>query len=408
MKNASRTLSLVIACVILVGVCAWAQDWPQWRGANRDGKAGFAAPAEWPAALKQQWKATVGNGDSTPALAGDRLYVFAKQDKDEVLMCLNAADGKEIWRDTQKYEAPVISGPAASHPGPRSSPTVGEGKVVVLGAGGTLSCFDAASGKLLWRKDEFPKVVPQFFTSMSPVIVDGMAIAHLGGKDNGAVMAFALATGDVKWKWAGEGPAYASPVVAAIGGVKQVVVLTEKSLVGLAVADGKLLWQAPTPLQKMAQNAPTPIVDGDTIYISGQGSGTRAVKVVKEGDAFTTKDAWTNPDLGGQFSTAVLKDGMLFAISNRGFLYCIDARTGQTGWADTTNLQNFGAIVDAGSAIVALPSKSDMVVFKPDPKAFTKLAQYKVADTPTYAHPILSGKRVFIKDAESLTLWTLD
>ena len=126
-------------CVILLGAAsAFAKDWPQWRGPNRDGKVkGFTAPQKWPTELTQKWKVTVGSGDATPALVGDKLYVFTRQGADEVTLCLNAANGKELWKD--KYAAQAVTGAASRHPGPRSSPAVANGKVVTLGVGGVLS-----------------------------------------------------------------------------------------------------------------------------------------------------------------------------------------------------------------------------------------------------------------------------
>ena len=172
-----------------------------------------------------------------------------------------------------------------------------EGKVVTLGVGGVLSCLDAASGKLVWRNDPFPKVVPTFFTATSPIIVDGMAIAQLGGKGNGAILAYDLATGGEKWRWAREGPEYASPVVLTVDGAKQIVTLTEKSIVAVGVADGKLLWQRPFVPQMRAYNAATPIVDGQTVIYTGAGRGTIAVKIEKQGDGFAAKELWSNPDV---------------------------------------------------------------------------------------------------------------
>jgi outer membrane protein assembly factor BamB len=410
MKNANRSSIVMVGCVILISAgCVLAQDWPQWRGPNRDGKvSGFTAPQKWPKELTQKWRVTVGQGDATPALVGDRLYVFTRQGEEEFTLCLNAGTGEEIWRD--KYAAQAVTGaPAPRHPGTRSSPIVANGKVVTMGVGGVLSCIDAAAGKVVWRKDPFPKVVPQFFTGMSPIITDGMCIAHFGGKDNGAIIAYDLATGDEKWKWAGDGPAYSSPVTMTVEGVKQVVVLTEKNLVGIGAADGKLLWQVATPPQKMSQNAPTPIVDGQTVIITGQGTGTKAVKVEKQGDGFVAKDVWSNADIGTQFNTPVLKDGLLFGLSNRGNLYCLDTtKNGQTVWTDTNSHGNFGAILDAGSCLLVLPEKSGLIVFKPDSKEYAQIAQYKVSDTPTYAHPVISGNRVFIKDKETVTMFTVE
>jgi outer membrane protein assembly factor BamB len=408
-NNKIRLIAASVVCVILISAgFTFAQDWPQWRGPNRDGKvSGFTAPQKWPGSLTQKWKITVGLGDATPALVGDKLYVFTRQGTEEITLCLNATDGKEVWRD--KYEAQAVTGaPAPRHLGPRSSPTVVDGKVVTLGVGGILSCLDAATGKVVWRKDEFPKVVPQFFTAMSPIITDGMCIAHLGGKDNGAVIAFDLATGNQKWKWTGDGPAYASPVLMTVEGTKQIIVQTGKNVVGIAAADGKLLWQVPSPAQRMAQNAATPIVNGQTVIYTGQGQGTKAVKIEKQGDGFAVKELWSNADLGTGFNTPVLKDGLLFGLSDRGNFFCLNAQTGQAAWTDTNKLSNFGAVLDVGSCLLALPEKSELIVFKPDGKEYGELARYKVADTPIYAHPVISGNRVFVKDQESVAMWMVE
>jgi len=223
-----RELIGLLLALWVIALCAngaMAQDWPQWRGPNRDAKAsGFEAPKTWPKELKQQWKVSVGDGVATPALVGDKLYVFGRQGGDEVLRCLEAATGKEVWQD--KYAAQPATGPAGGFPGPRCSPTVADGKVVTLGVRGTLSCFEATGGKLLWRKDDFKGSWPTFFTSSSPIVVDGMCIAQLGGKqgggfngkDTGAAVAYDLATGSEKWRWTGDATAYASPLVMIVAG----------------------------------------------------------------------------------------------------------------------------------------------------------------------------------------------
>jgi outer membrane protein assembly factor BamB len=368
---------------------------------------GFAAPATWPAALTQQWKTAVGSGDATPALVGDKLYVFTRQGGDEVALCLNASDGEEVWRDA--YAAQAVTGPAARHPGPRASPAVADGKVVTHGVAGVVSCLDAATGNLVWRKDPFPGVVPRFFTAMSPIIVDGMAIAHVGGPGNGAIIAFDLATGDEKWRWADEGPDYGSPALLTVAGTKHLVTLTEKSIVGVGLADGKLLWQLPFPVGRRAYNAATPIVDGQTVIYTGAGRGTRAVKIEKQGDAFAATALWSNPDVAVQFNTPVLSDGLLFGLTDSGHLFCINAQTGQTAWLDATaHGRGFAAVVAAGPVILALPSTSELIAFKPSGDAYVQLARIKVSDTETYAHPVIAGNRVFVKDQDALTLWTIE
>ncbi len=303
----------------------------------------------------------------------------------------------------------AVTGPPSSHPGPRSSPAVGEGKVVTLGVGGILSCLDAATGTVVWRQDPFPNVVPQFFTGMSPLITDGVVVAHLGGRGNGALLALDLDTGQEKWRWAGAAPEYASPVLMTVDNTKMVVTLTESSLVGVALADGALLWQVPFPAGRMAYNAATPIVDGSIVYFTGRGRGTRAVKIEKQGETFAATELWSNPDVSVQFNTPVLGNGFLYGITDRGLLFCLNAQTGQTVWVDATprGPGGFGALVDAGTVLFALPTTGVLIVYAPDAAGYQELAQIKVADTPTYAHPIWAGNRLFIKDQEGLTLWAL-
>ncbi len=410
MKKTNQSRAMIVGCVILISaICVFAQDWPQWRGANRDGKVSrFTAPQEWPKELTQKWKTTVGSGNATPALVGKKLYVFTRQGAEEVTLCLNAGNGKELWKD--KYAAQAVTGPAArQHPGPRSSPTVADGKVLTIGVGGVFSCLNAATGDVVWRKDPFPKVVPRFFMSMSPIVVDGMAIAHLGGQGNGAIIAYDLATGNERWRWADEGPDYGSPALLTAAGTRQIVTPTEKSIVGISVADGKLLWQLPFAPPRRAYNAATPIVDGQTVIYTGAGRGAKAVRIEKQGDGFAAKELWSNPELAPQFNTPVLRDGLLFGLTDRSNLYCINAQTGQTAWTDASprGKRGFAAIVSAGSCLVVLANDSELIVYKPSDKEYSEITRYKVADTPTYAHPIISGNRVFVKDQESVTMWML-
>ena len=407
MRNMNRTITAVAGLLAISASCALAQDWPQWRGPNRDAKAsGFTAPQTWPKELTQKWKVSVGLGDATPALVGNKLYVFARQDADEVIRCLDAANGKELWQE--KYAAQAASGPAAQHSGPRSSPAVADGKVVTIGVGGVLSCVDAASGKMLWRKDDFSGAWPKFFTASSPIVTGGLCIAQLGSESNGGIVAYDLATGNEKWKWTGDGTAYASPDLLTVEGTKMVVTLTAKKIVGLGVADGKLLWEAPFPVQGMNYNAATPIVEGQTVIFAGAGRGTKAVKIEKTADGFAAKELWSNPDNGVQFNSPVLKGGQIYGLSQKSVIFCLDAKDGKTLWTAEVGGRGFGSIVDAGSVLLALTPKGELLVFEPSDKEYKKLALYKVADSETYAYPVPAGKGVFVKEKDSLSLWNID
>jgi outer membrane protein assembly factor BamB len=433
---------LVLVAVGFGGLSlASAADWPQWRGPHRDGRvAEFTAPPSWPKALTQKWKVAVGNGDASPSLAGGKLYVFTRQGEDEVLRCLDAATGNEVWQD--KYAAQPATQPAGGpHAGPRASPTVADGKVVTFGARGTLSCLDAATGQVAWRKDDFKGYWPQFFTASSPIIVDGLCVAQLGGKENGrgktegAVVAYDLATGAEKWKRPGGSPGYASPVLMTVGGTKLIIAQTDSEITAVTVADGKLVWEAPFPTGQMAYNASTPIVDGQTLIYGGTRRGEIAVRLEKQGDAVTAKELWANKDNSVQFNSPVLVNGRIIGLTQGGQFFCIDAKTGKTEWtAPGPEAQGaapappagapgkagrggmrggsrgaqFGSVVSAGSVLLALTPKAQLVVLQPSDQGIKHLASYKVADSETYAGPVVAGNRVYVKDQESVILWTID
>ena len=407
MKKTNRVLSaMVIALIMISSLNSYSQDWPQWRGISRDSKVtGFKAPSSWPAELKQEWKVTVGFGDATPVLAGNRIYLNTRQGNDEVILCLDAATGKELWKN--QYPSSAVTGPAASHPGPRSTPSVSDGKVVTFGATAILTCLDAKTGTVIWKRENPNNTVPQFYTGMSPLIVDNICIAHVGTKDNGEVLALDMKTGNEKWKWTGDGPAYASPSVMTIDGKKHLIVQTEKNLMALNLADGKLIWQIPALVLQRFYNCVSPYVDGQIIYYTGQGAGMKAIKVEKSGNEYVTKEIWSNTGVGAKWNTPVLKDGFLYGFTDQKRIYCLKAATGETAWIDNVVHSDFATIVDCGSVIIGLPSTANLIVMKPEPAAYSEIAKYKVSETPVYAFPIISGNKIYIKDAESLILYSL-
>ena len=385
-----------------------AQDWPQWRGVNRDGIiSGFKVPAAWPQQLTASWKITVGLGDATPALVKNKLYVFTRLDDLEKLQCIDAKTGKQLWI-TDGYSTPVLEGGGARHPGPRSSPSVSDNKVVTIGVAGVVSCYDANSGKLLWRNNDFTASIPKFYMGGSPLVVDGLCLIHFGVDKTGQYVALNMTDGSPKWKTQGDGPGYSSPVIMSVEGNKIAVFQGDTRLVGVNIPDGKILWQIDTPVLTGRGNSSTsPVIDQQKVYYTGLGNGVNAIEIKKPGDNYSVTQLWTNPDLCTEFNTPVIKDGHLFGLSRTNKLFCINAANGKTAWIDSVSHQNFGSILDLGPVIVALSSTSNMMVYQPVASGYNQLARIKVAETPVYAHPVLSGNRIFIKDENSLILYTL-
>jgi outer membrane protein assembly factor BamB len=430
------TVSLLGWTAILAAHTGMAQDWPQWRGPNRDARAtGFEAPANWPEELTEKWQLTVGEGVASPSLKGDKLYVFSRQDGQEILRCLNAATGDEIW--TYGYEAEAIRGPAASFDGPRSSPTVADAVVVTLGAQGMLSCVNADSGELVWRNDENVGNVPRFATSSSPMVVDGLVITEFGEDENGGLAAYELRTGAERWRWTDSGASYGSPVQITLGDVEAIVSPMSDKMVVLAAADGSSLWEM--PYRQGRYNSATPIVSESKLIMAGPDSGITALRFNKQGEGVTVEEVWKNADNSVGFNTPVLKDGMLYGISNLNSLFCLNVETGETVWnsplGEQSQAQNdrqsadrgdadgdrrrsgrrgrrggrggggYGSVVDAGAALLALIPSGQLTVFTPGDE-FTSLAQYRVAEAGTYAYPVPSRYGLFIKDQDSVTLWS--
>ncbi len=407
MKMTLSTLAAISVCGLFLAGNTSGQDWPQWRGVNRDAKTtGFVSPKEWPKELTRKWQVNVGQGDATPALAGGKLFVFARDNQGEAVICLEAANGKEIWR--KNYATAAAQVPMGEHSGPRSSPTVTNGKIIVYGARGALTCFDAANGSIVWQKDELPGVWPRFFTASSPLVTEDLCLAQLGSEDKGGLFAYDLAKGDLKWKWTDEGTSYASPELITVDGTKMVVFLTPKRLVAVVLADGKFLWDAPFPARERAYNSATPVVSGSTVICSGVGRGLKAWQVAKNGDSFAAKEIWTNPDATVQFNTPVLKADRIYGISQKGDLFCVNAKDGKTLWSNPIEARDFGSVVDLGDVLITLSAKGELSVFDGKAAECKKLATYKVTENRTYSYPVIAGRNIYVKDKEALTLWTLE
>lgn len=405
-RNIFVTVVVLSALTAAIAAQSRPVDWPQWRGPNRDGNvAAFTEPKSWPDQLTRKWKVDVGIGYATPLLVGNRLYVYSRRDDNEVLAALDAESGKAIWETA--YAAPFTMHPAAvrHEKGPKSTPTVANGKVYTLGMSGIVTGFDAATGKQLWQKAA-PPVGPLYGTAMSPLVDRGLVIVHVGGHNQGALTAFDANTGAVKWNWTGDGPAYGSPIAVDFEGTRHVIVFTQENLVGVSEATGELLWKRPfkTP---STQNAITPILYGKTVIVSGLANPVTALTVTKKNNEWVAEDAWQNADVSLYMSNAVLAGDAIYGMSQRnsGQFFCIDAKTGKTLWTSLPRQATNAAIVHAGDLLFILKDDAELIVTKASTTGFEPLKRYTVADSATWAQPTIAGNRIFVKDISSVALW---
>jgi outer membrane protein assembly factor BamB len=404
--------ALVAVAVVVSTVVVSAQDWSQWRGPSRTGiTTTFVAPATWPERPRQVWKVQAGIGHSSPVASGDRAFQFSRIGEQEAVTAYDLATGKQVWRNA--YDAPYTMNPAAtSHgKGPKGTPLVHRGRVYTLGISGTLSALDVKDGRVVWRKDfkrEFPQTSPEFGAAMSPIGEDSMVIAHVGGNKNGALSAFDAESGAVKWTWKGDGPAYASPVVATLGGVRQLVTQTQSRVVGLSVADGKLLWEIAFTTD-YEQNIITPVIVGnDTVIYGGLSKPAVAVRVAQNGGRWMTAERWRNADIPMYMSSPVDAGGTLYGLTqkNKGQFFAVDTATGKMLWVSDGRQGDNAALTFAGDLLIATTTEGELVIARKSTKAFDVVRRYTVAQSPIWAHPALAGKGVLIKDAETLAYWT--
>ena len=404
-----KTLALSLSLSLLLSVTTSAQ-WPQWRGPARDGAVPAASvPKAWPEKLQEAWAVQVGEGYSTPVVAANRVYVHARRDPDEIVMAFDLATGSETWSDTHRAPFTKNQYANAMAKGPNATPLVANGRLYTFGVTAVLTAYDAASGKVLWRHDHTKDIdSSKLFcgTAMSPILVDGAIIVHVGDDRGGVFRAFDAVTGSLRWERKGPGPGYASPVLATIAGAKQVVTLTDKSVVGVSTSDGEILWSFPFA-DEWNENIVTPIVTGDMVIVSGTRQGTRALRIASKGTALVAAELWHSPETAMYMSTPVLQGGVLYGMSTRrkGQFFALDPGTGKTLWMTEGRDAGNAHLVAAGPNLIVQLDSGDMLVAPASKTGFTPERRYTVGKSATYTHPVLTPAGVLVRDQTHLRFW---
>lgn len=393
-----RAVVLVIAATACLG-----QDWAQWRGPTRDGVTTAQFPATWPKALQLKWKVDVGEGLSSPVVVGDAAYVHTRAGNDETVARIDLATGKTVWRVT--YPAPFEKNKYATGmaKGPFATPTVANGRVYTFGVTSILSCLDARDGKLIWRKDYSKQTdTSNLFTgtASSPLVDNGLVIIPTGDDRGGAMVAFDAATGAEKWTAKGDGPGYATPLIVPS---RQFVTLTHRSIVSAGVADGKHLWTMPYQ-DNWNENIVSPVAYHDLLIFSGVRKPTIAIR------ASNSEMTWTNPDISMYMSTPVLDGDYLYGLSSKkkGQFFCLDARTGKTMWLTEGREAMQASFVATPNALLILTDTGDLTVARKSPQKFEQISRYQVAESAVYSHLVPLNHRILVKDSNSLLLWQVD
>jgi outer membrane protein assembly factor BamB len=258
----------------------------------------------------------------------------------------------------------------------------------------------------LWRKPA-PSVPQEYGTSNSPIVDGTTVIAFLGGQKGGALTAMEAATGTIKWQWTGDVPGYASPIIATIARTRQLITQSESKVIGVSLADGKLLWEArlKTPYN---QNIVTPLVVNDLVISSGLDNPTIAYAITNAGGQWSATPRWTNDQVSMYMSSPAASGSTVFGLSNknRGQFFAIDAATGKTLWVGKPREADNASIVRAGNVLLLSTTNSELIVAKPSATALEEVKRYTIADSATWAHPAYAGRTIAVKDVDKLIVWS--
>jgi outer membrane protein assembly factor BamB len=406
-------VSSVVMFLLAVATTTNAQDWTQWRGPQRDGSVSASrAPASWPESLRRIWRLEIGEGYSSPVVADDKVFVHGRRDPEEVVIAVSLNDGKIIWQ--QKYQAAFKKNQYAVDmaKGPNSTPLVIGDRLFTLGVTGVLVAWDTATGRQLWLKD-FSNTVDttKLFcgTAASPLAVEGRLVVQVGSDIHGGqILGLDPATGNASWEWRGLGPGYASPVVIELGGKAQVVTLTEGSILGVDAKTGKELWSVPFP-DEWHENIATPLWTGSNLVVSGPRQGTHAYSLTQVSGKWQATESWKNPDVAMYMSSPVFGDGLIYGHSSKrkGQFFALDAKTGAVRWSTEGREGEHASVLLTPQHVVYLTNGADLIVAKRGTPSFAVERRYEVAETSTWAMPVLMGSNILVRDATGLMLLTV-
>lgn len=404
----------------LVGVInfAHAADWPQYRGPKQDGISTEKPNLNWPAeGPKQLWKVPTKNGFSSFAVCDGKAFTQVNRDitdgtntvPKEILIALDAKTGKELWFadvGAGTYDGGGDDGAEGNRGGngPRSTPTVNDGKVYVFGQFLVIYCFDEATGKKLWSRDLMKEHAGRqigWKNAMSPVI-DGDLVFVSGGGTNQSLLALNKKTGEVVWKAFDEIMTHATPVVATIQDERQVIFFMKSGLLSVAAKDGKELWRF--PFKFSASTAASPVVCGDIVYCSaGYGVGGGACRITKSDTGLTATQLYKIPgdsQIANHWSTPVYKDGYLYGMFSFkkyavGPMKCVDVATGKVQWEQP----GFGAgnVILAQDKIIALSDDGQVVAVEAKPDAYKEISRAKALSGKCWSTPALSDGRLYVR-----------
>jgi len=400
---------------------AGGDEWPQWRGPLRNGvvTADFVA-GNWPEKLTEQWSREVGEGYSGPVVVGNRLWVHARNDREEVVRCLRLDDGREVW--SAGYEAEFVPDPTARDhgKGPFSTPAVADDRLFTLGMTSILTAWQVDSGDLLWRREysgEFTPSFPYFGAAASPLVWSELCFVHFGFNDGqkegvpgrGAMVALQVADGGERWRWEGDAPAMgASPMIVKLAGTPHLVFKSEEHIVGLDPLQGRELWRIPFEVA-MDNTITTPLFVGDRLMTSDYEKGFQAWSILEESGSWSVEHVWRNRDSLFLSSPVIVGDVLVgFTQSRRGHVFGLDPMNGTTLWRGDPNWGEHASLLTWGNEVLVFREDGTLIVGEVSRECFRPLRTYRLGNSGAWSHPAVFDRRIIIRDENRLRSFRID
>lgn len=410
----------VLSCLTLplaLALCM-ANDWPQWRGPDRDGiskETGLLQ--QWPTdGPKIRWKRTdIGGGFSTPVVVGGKVYLQTNPDinpmapnpdADEFALCLDEKTGKEVWKTPIGR---VAANRGMNYNGTRSTPTIDGDRMYCLASDGQLVCL-TLDGKPKWRKDLVKDLGGRVGTEKmswsysESVLVDGDWVICTPGGDTASLAALNKLTGEVVWKCAvpgGDAAEYSSIMISNAGGIKQYVTFLRKGLVGVEAKTGKFLWQYSKVVDPGA-NIMTPIIYQDKVFVSASRGGGALIELKNVDGKIEVNEVYFNKALAPSIGSAVLIDGHLYGATTQG-LFCAEFATGKEKWVEKS-IGN-ASLCFADGRIYVRSFAGDIFLVEPNPKEYSQMGRVKQPDRSKFAawpHPVVANGGLYVRDMNVL------